>query len=1128
MRRALFLTLAASVTLLSCTDEPPTGLGVGGIALEIHTVEVAPRPAGGPSAVDGPAGVDGDGMDPGPARTHGVPVDSARVVVTSPALSAPRIVSATPGTNVTIDNLPVGTYGVELQGWGGGLLAYRGNVTGVQVQEDRTNSVAQVLFAPTSLDFIALGETVQLVSPAGTVWSSAQTSVVQVTPGGLVTAIANGAAQVSGTLSSSSVGVLARVAQVVDSVSVTPATATIAAGATQQFTAKAFDSLNVEITGVSVLWVSNNQAVATISPTGLATGAAGGTASISAAIRGIPASATLTVNPPVATQLAFIAQPANTNALEPFPTAVQVEIRSASGARITSATDAVTLAIGTNPGGGTLTGTRTVNAVNGVATFSGLSIDRSGTGYTLSASSGSLTSAASAAFNVAAPPVATQLAIIAQPVNASAYDPFPNAVQVEIRSASGARVTSASDPVTLAIGTNPAAGTLAGTRTVNAVNGVATFTNLRIDRAGTGYTLAASSGSLTGATSNAFDVSAAVIAGLRFVSRTDVSEGTLFTTSVEFVTSSGFRVTSASGSVTLAIGTNPASGTLSGTLTTDAVAGLASFTTSINAVGAGYTLTASTSGLPVATSDAFDVVALVATRLRFFGFTTPVAQNAVFGVSVQVENSVGTRVTTSPVAITLALGANPGGGTLSGTTTLTTVNGIATFPISVDALGVGYTLTANSPSLTGATSSPFDIVAGAPTHLVFITQPSSHIVGDGFAVVVEVRNALGNRVTGATNPVTVAFGANPGGGVLSGIRTVNAVDGRATISPLAVSASGASYTLTAVSAGLTGATSVPFDVVDPPTQLRFIVEPPHTRPDQRFMTQVELLDAGGQRVTVGSRSVFLAFGANPGGAILVGSNGALSVSGVATFTSNGVTAPGAGYTIVASSSGLTSDTSTPFDVGRVTVFTNTSFVQYTPGNLGAEGSNLVASYQSLGHPVTEVTGITDVALSAALANARVFAIPEQEVSDVTPALNTAARTVIRNFVSAGGTLQVHTGYGGADVNLINTLFGFSVIGAPDVSDFGRGFVTGTSFAGGPATLIYANGTWLLDSTSLPVGSQVIYGDNASGDAAVAVIPYGLGQIIYMGWDWFNAQPVGTEAGGPDWIEVMRRAARFVQ
>ncbi len=99
-----------------------------------------------------------------------------------------------------------------------------------------------------------------------------------------------------------------------------------------------------------------------------------------------------------ATNLAFAASPADMMAGDIFT--VVVAARVAGGQTDTGFTDSVTLAIGTNPGGGTLSGTRTVSAVAGVATFSGLSIDRPGTGYTLSAGSTGLTGATSAAFNV--------------------------------------------------------------------------------------------------------------------------------------------------------------------------------------------------------------------------------------------------------------------------------------------------------------------------------------------------------------------------------------------------------------------------------------------------------------------------------------------------------------------------------------------------------------------------------------------------------------------------------------------------------------------------------------------------------------------------------------------------------
>ena len=51
-------------------------------------------------------------------------------------------------------------------------------------------------------------------------------------------------------------------------------------------------------------------------------------------------------------------------------------------------------------GNARLSGTVTVSAVNGVATFSGLSIDQTGIGYTLGVSAAGLTGAMSNAFTV--------------------------------------------------------------------------------------------------------------------------------------------------------------------------------------------------------------------------------------------------------------------------------------------------------------------------------------------------------------------------------------------------------------------------------------------------------------------------------------------------------------------------------------------------------------------------------------------------------------------------------------------------------------------------------------------------------------------------------------------------------
>jgi hypothetical protein len=119
----------------------------------------------------------------------------------------------------------------------------------------------------------------------------------------------------------------------------------------------------------------------------------------------ITGKATVTVNPGTASVLAFGQQPTTTAPGSVITPAVTVRVLDAYGNLVTGDnTDQVTLAIGTNPAGGTLSGTTTVTVSRGVATFSDLSINNAGTGYTLVAtsSSGTLTGATSSAFNVAA------------------------------------------------------------------------------------------------------------------------------------------------------------------------------------------------------------------------------------------------------------------------------------------------------------------------------------------------------------------------------------------------------------------------------------------------------------------------------------------------------------------------------------------------------------------------------------------------------------------------------------------------------------------------------------------------------------------------------------------------------
>src|SRR2546422_337946 len=125
--------------------------------------------------------------------------------------------------------------------------------------------------------------------------------------------------------------------------------------------------------------------------------------------------------PPAPTQLVFIAQPRNIVAGHEFSQAVQVQAEDAHGNKVGGFIGSVTVALASNPGGSTLSGTTTVGAVDGIATFYNLSLDKTGTGYTLtaSASGGGLAAPPSAAFDVAPGP-ATQLEFTVEPTTVTA------------------------------------------------------------------------------------------------------------------------------------------------------------------------------------------------------------------------------------------------------------------------------------------------------------------------------------------------------------------------------------------------------------------------------------------------------------------------------------------------------------------------------------------------------------------------------------------------------------------------------------------------------------------------------------------------------------------------------------
>ena len=212
---------------------------------------------------------------------------------------------------------------------------------------------------------------------------------------------------------------------------------------------------------------------------------------------------TFTVAPAADDHLVFDGQPSDVTAGEAINPAVAVGIYDQFG-NLTHSTASVDLAV--TGGTPTLFGTTSVAASDGTATFADLSIQLTGT-YTLDATSGSLTGATSTSFTVN-PAAATHLAFGVQPTMTVANQTITPAVTVRILDQFGNLVTpDNTTQVSLAFGSNPTSALLTGGAAQTATGGIATFSGLSVDKAGTGFTLVASSSpALTGATSSTFDI----------------------------------------------------------------------------------------------------------------------------------------------------------------------------------------------------------------------------------------------------------------------------------------------------------------------------------------------------------------------------------------------------------------------------------------------------------------------------------------------------------------------------------------------------------------------------------------------------------------------------------------------
>ncbi|HYH99699.1 S8 family serine peptidase [Hyalangium sp.] len=559
---------------------------------------------------------------------------------------------------------------------------------------------------------------------------------------------------------------------------VTNLPASSGAGDTVTFDVTALDAVGqtaVGYTGTASFSSSDPQAVLPADATfaaGVATGVSMsfrtlGDQSVTAsdtADAAINGSATTNVTAGAPTALEFRTQPSDSTAGEAIFPSVQVGLVDQFGNDVTTGENTITVALGANPGNSTLSGSTTVDAANGVATFGNLSLDKVAAGYTLVASADGLTGLTSAEFAVG-PGAPAKLAIVTQPSNTQAGASITPAVSVIILDEFD-NTTDAAAEVSVSLNDGGMA-QLSGTTTVEAVNGVASFGDLWIDKVGTGYSLEVTSDFLDNVTTDTFDITPAAPHRVIITRQpSDVAKGRAITPSVQATVLDRFNnvATQTTAQVSAALGSNPKNATLRGATSVNPVSGVATFSDlSVSKEGLNYTLIIGSSGLHADTSVGFDVTGRQASdKLAFRPVSdTASADSALAAIEVELQDDEGNNTGGSEI-VTLSLGENPAGGQLLGTSTVAAVNGVAKFEgLTLRKAGSAYALVAKAEGYADATSAAFAVNPGAAASFV-VAVPASVTAGQETTISATAYDAHGNvaaSYAGAVNVTSSDSGA---------------------------------------------------------------------------------------------------------------------------------------------------------------------------------------------------------------------------------------------------------------------------------------------------------------------------------------------------------------------------------
>jgi hypothetical protein len=723
-------------------------------------------------------------------------------------------------------------------------------------------------------------------------------------------------------------------------------------------------------------------------------------------------------------RLVFTVQPRDVVAGSVLSPAVAVTIQDADGNRVFTATRTIAVAISTNPGGGTLSGTTSASATEGVATFPDLRIDKVGFGYTLLASADGLSSATSAPFNVTAGPAA-KVGFLVGPSDTVAGAAFVPPIQVAIQDALGNTVPNATGTVAVSIETNPAGGVLAGRLTEIANAGVATFSTLSIDRAGAGYVLRASSGGLAPGLSAPFTILPGALAKLELSGvPSPVTAGTPCAVTVKAQDALGNTIPSYAGTVAFT-SSDAQAGLPEPYAFLEADQGVHTFSPGVTLRTAGHqTVAVSDLGQPGITGQAAVAVAAApASRVRFLTPPGDTVAGMAFSptVRVAVQDPFGNLITGSNARIRLRLGSHPEGSVLLGTAAVSAVLGVATFSdLRLERAATGYTLVAEADGLESHESPPFSVAPGPLARLKVGGLPAEPAAGEPFDLTVSAKDLFGNTVPTFTGAVRVTA-TDPLAELPDDYRFTPADQGSHTFSGTdrVMLKTAGPQTITATDqsdAAISGSQLVNVRAAAA-SQLFFLQPPTTTFAHAPFSPPVRVAveDPFGNLVPGATNAITLRLGVNPSGALLDGAS-ASAQGGIATFPSLSVDRPGTDYTLIAESPALASVESAPFSVWTAppALFEVTGIGSNGQVAAGTSSTATLRVMDAYGYLVTGYSGVVEVTSTDAQATSGgsllpvelVFTSGDQGVARIEVTLRTAGTQAVvvtaRNDASLSG------------------------------------------------------------------------------------------------------------------------------